>query len=82
MAIPAEFLPVIQITLPLIGAMYIGVFVQNRHFDALGKRIDELRADMKEGFDKIDKRLDRIEKVLIEHGERIAKLEGPPFVRN
>lgn len=77
MNIPPELLPVIQITLPLLVGGFIAVYAQN-------KRFDDLRTDMKEGFDKIDKRLERIEKALTEHGERIAKLEGriPPLVRN
>ena len=65
MQIPPEFLPVLQITLPLLAGMYLASHSQN-------KRLDD-----------IVRRLDSIEKLLKEHGERITRLEErsrPPVI--
>jgi len=43
----------------------------------LGKRIDDLRDDLRAGFDRVERRLERIEgKVLDDHESRISRLEG------
>jgi hypothetical protein len=64
--IPPEWLPVVQITLPLLAGMYIASWSQN-------KRLDD-----------ICRRLDAIEKLLKEHGERITRIEErtPPLVHH
>lgn len=73
--------PFFTVALPIVIAMFINGWWQN-------KRIDDLRSDMNRRFDAVDKRFDgvdrRLEKIetkLDGHGERIAKLEGPPLVR-
>lgn len=82
MNIPTELLPVIQITLPLIlaifGAMFIGLFVQNKRFDDIQKRLD----DVVRRIEMVETRLTSIETALRSFGERIARLEEriPPLV--
>ena len=86
MNIAPELLPVVQITLPIIvamfGSLWIGISIQNKRFDDINKRMDDLRGDMNRGFDRVTKRLDDIDTTLKVHGERIAKLEEriPPLV--
>lgn len=73
MNLPPELLPVVQITLPLILAIFGASWLQNRRLDEISKRIDDIIT-----------RLGRIEAKLSEHGERLTKLEEripPPLVR-
>ena len=70
--------PFFTVALPIVGTLIWAVISQNRGFDLLGKRID----DVSKRIDDIIKRLERIEVKLDNHGERIAKLEGPPLVRH
>lgn len=71
MAIPTELLPVIQITVPLLGGMFLAVWSQNRRLDDIVSRID-----------KIEVRLAAIETVLRQFEQRITRLEErfPPLV--
>ena len=64
MQIPSELLPVVQITLPLVAAIFGAAWLQN-------KRLDD-----------IIRRLEVIEGILREHGQRITRLEEriPPAV--
>jgi hypothetical protein len=62
MTIPAELMPVVQITLPLIAAIAIAGWLQNRRVDEISKRIDDIGArinDVGGRIDRVDARLDR-----------------------
>lgn len=77
MKIPAELLPVLQITLPIILAILGAAWIQN-------KRIDDLRSDTNRQFDQVLTELRAIRMELGIHGERLARLEQrdiPPLVR-
>ncbi len=69
--IPAELLPVLQITLPLVVAVLGASWVQNRRLDDI---IGRLAA--------IETRLASIDGVLREYGQRLTRLEErtPPLV--
>ncbi len=78
--------PFFQVALPIMITFVIALWYQNSRLtdlrDTLGKRIDDLRTDMNARFagvntrlDSIDRRLDRIEVTLADHGTRITKLE-------
>jgi len=44
---------------------------------SINQRIDDLIAALSRQFDRMDSRLDRIENVIVvDHGQRIARLEG------
>lgn len=72
MAIPPEFLPIVQITVPLLGGMFLASWSQNRRLDDIMARID-----------KVEARLGAIETVLRQFEQRITRLEErtPPLVR-
>jgi hypothetical protein len=72
MKIPPELLPVIQITLPLIVAIFVASWVQN-------KRLDDIIADIRE----IRGELRGIREELKKQGERITRIEErlpPPLI--
>jgi uncharacterized membrane-anchored protein YhcB (DUF1043 family) len=71
MHIAPELLPVIQITLPLIFAIFFASWNQNRYLARLEKELDEIKIELK-----------AIRAELKLHGERIARLEEriPPLV--
>jgi hypothetical protein len=78
---PAVFQqPFFQVTLPLmvtfVAAIWVAQWSQN-------KRFDDLKADIRQRFDEIIKRLDRIETKLDDHEKRIVTLEErtSPFAR-
>ena len=73
--------PFFTVALPIVITLIVGIVLQNKRIDDLGKRVDDLKADMNRQFDGVNKRLDRIESKLEGHSERIAKLEGPALVR-
>jgi sensor domain CHASE-containing protein len=60
--------PFVQVALPIVIAVTIAAWLQNKRFEDQGRRIDELRSDM-------NKRLDRIETKLEGFNERITRLE-------
>jgi hypothetical protein len=71
--------PFFQIALPIIITFAIATWYQSSRIsdlrDTLGKRIDDLRADMNARFAAVEKRLDRIEIALTDHSSRIIALE-------
>ncbi|MBV8728353.1 MAG: hypothetical protein JO336_00955 [Acidobacteriia bacterium] len=78
--------PFFQVALPIIITFILATWYQSSRVtdlrDALGKRIDDLRSDMNARFagvdgrlDAIDRRLDRIESLMVDHSSRITKLE-------
>jgi archaellum component FlaC len=71
MRIPPELLPVLQITLPLVAAIFGAAWIQNKRIDDIMRRLD-----------RIEDELRSIGKTLKEHGERLARLEEriPPLV--
>jgi hypothetical protein len=50
-------LPVFSILVVWLGS----TMMNNRAINALGQRIDDLRAEMRTGFDGVNNRLDRLE---------------------
>jgi GTPase len=56
--------PFVQVALPIIVALMLAAWLQNKRFDDLNRRIDE-----------IIQRLGRIETKLETHSERITRLE-------
>ncbi|HEV8525224.1 MAG TPA: hypothetical protein VGQ71_12045 [Terriglobales bacterium] len=73
MHIPPELLPVLQITLPLIAAIFGASWIQNKRLDDIIGRLQS-----------IERRLETIEGILREHGQRITRLEEriPPLVHH
>lgn len=67
--------PFIQVALPIVITLALGMFYQNKRLDDLNKRIDDLMAYMGTRFDEINKRLDRIELKLESHDRDIAALK-------
>ena len=81
--------PFVTTALPIMFTVLLAVWMNNKGFDGVHKRlddmgrrfdtvhtrIDEMRADFNRRFDKIDERLERIEEKLDDHGSRIARLE-------
>lgn len=70
----------------LVATIWIAQWSQNKRFDDLNRRFDDLKADvnrrfdslksdMDRRFDEVIKRLDRIEAKLDDHEERIVRLE-------
>jgi hypothetical protein len=64
MHIPTELLPALQITLPLVMAIFGASWIQNKRLDDIIGRLNT-----------IERRLETIEGVLREFGERITRLE-------
>ncbi len=56
--------PLFEVTLPILVGFFIATLVQNRGFDSVNKRLDD-----------IAQRLGRIEILLADHDQRIARLE-------
>jgi hypothetical protein len=76
MHIPAELLPVLQITVPLLVGLFVAGWFQN-------KRIDDLRSDLGEFRTEVRTELRGIREELVRQGERLARLEEripPPLV--
>lgn len=71
MHVAPELLPVLQITVPLIAAIFGAAWVQNKRLDDI---VGRLMA--------IERRLESIEGVLREHAQRLTRLEErtPPLV--
>ena len=61
---------VVTIVLPILVAIIIGVIYNNRRLDDLrthvDKRIDDLKAEVKERYTQLERRVERIETLLIE----------------
>ena len=57
--------PFFPVALPIIVAVLLGTWYQSGRIndlrDSLGKRIDDLRADMNTRFAAVEKRLDKLE---------------------
>jgi uncharacterized membrane protein YfbV (UPF0208 family) len=60
MQIPAELLPVFQITLPLLGGMWIAVHSQNKRLDDIVAELREIRKVLKEHGERIARLEERI----------------------
>ena len=93
--------PFFQVALPimvtLVATVWIAQWSQNKRFDDLSRRFDDLksdmtrrfedlrsdtnrrfdnlRSDMTRGFDEVVKRLDRIERKLDDHEQRLTRVE-------
>jgi hypothetical protein len=78
-------LPVFSILIVWLGS----TMMNNRAINALGQRIDDLRSEMRAGFDGVNNRLDRLEtrfdrvedEVRKDHEGRLARLEARVFAR-
>jgi hypothetical protein len=60
----------------VIAAVAGQAFWIGRALDALGKRLDDFKVDMGAGLDRIDARLAGIEAALVDHGERLVRIEA------
>jgi hypothetical protein len=80
----------IQVALPIMVTLVLAAWLTNnssgKRIDDLGKRIDDLgkriddsrvefKSDMRDLRVDMNRRFDRIETILADHGERIVKLE-------
>ena len=65
----------VQIALPIILTLSIAAWLNSRGIDGVGRRIDDLRADMNGRFQEVNQRLDRIDTRPGLHGQKIAALE-------
>jgi len=78
-------LPVFSILIVWLGS----TMMNNRAINAFGQRIDDLRSEMRAGFDGVNVRLDRLEarfdriedEVRKDHEGRLARLEARVFAR-
>jgi hypothetical protein len=78
-------LPVFSILMVWLGSTVLN----NRAIGALGQRIDDLRSDMRTGFEGVNHRLDRLEarfdrvedEVRKDHEGRLSRLESRVFTR-
>jgi hypothetical protein len=78
-------LPIFSILVVWLGS----TTMNNRAINALGQRIDDLRSEMKAGFEGVNSRLDRLEtrfdriedEVRKDHESRISRLEARVFSR-
>ena len=77
-------LPFVQVALPILLGLLLVNWYNNRNFEGIHKRIDDLRADMNRGFDRVDKRLEKIETKLDTHERDLSELRErtSPFRRN
>ncbi len=73
----------IALALPTISfvLVFLVTALQNRaSFEALGKRIDELKSDVGHRLDRIEAKLDKIDtEIRINHDHRLAVLEAHFF---
>ena len=67
--------PFIQVALPIIIALMLAAWMQNKRFDDLNRRIDDQNRLIGEFRHDMNQRLERIEAKLENHNERIARLE-------
>ena len=67
--------PFVQVALPIIVALTIAAWLQNKRFDDLNRRIDDQNRLIGEFRHDMNQRLERIEAKLENHNERIARLE-------
>jgi hypothetical protein len=78
-------LPVFSILMVWLGSTVLN----NRAIGALGQRIDDLRSEMRNGFEGVNHRLDRMEtrfdrvedEVRKDHESRLSRLEARVFTR-
>jgi hypothetical protein len=72
MKIPPELMPVLQITLPIVLAIFGAAWLQNKRLDDIVARLTAIEGELRE-----------TRKVLAAFGERITRLEEriPPLVR-
>jgi tetrahydromethanopterin S-methyltransferase subunit G len=73
---PATFQPpFVQTAMPIMFTILIVVWVNNKAFDDIHKRLDGLKSDMNRRLDEVNARLTRIERKLDNHEERIVRVE-------
>jgi chromosome segregation ATPase len=72
----------LPIMVTLIVTIWLASWSQNKRFDEINKRIDDLRTDVAARFAEVNRRIDeivarlvRIETKLDNHEERIVRLE-------
>ena len=74
--------PFVTITLPIVITVALAVFTQNRSFDLLGKRIDDirdaLRAEMAKNHSELLAKLADVENRLDRRIERLEQARWKP----
>jgi hypothetical protein len=67
--------PFVQVALPIIVALTVAAWLQNKRFDDIRGDVNQFRDDMRQFRGEVNQRLDRIEAKLDNHNERIARIE-------
>lgn len=83
----SPWLPVVQVTLPIVLAIGIAAWLNNRRIDDLNRRIDDLRADLNRRIDDLRNELlpilRELQAIAKNHEKRISVLEerSSPILR-
>jgi len=64
--------PFFQVTLPLMGTIIVATWAM---VSINNRRLDDLKDSIKDLRDSLNKRMDNIENLLRQYGERITRLE-------
>jgi hypothetical protein len=56
--------PFVQVALPIMFTILIATWVNNKTFDGVNRRLDDLRSDLNDCFGEVNRRLDRIDDTL------------------
>ena len=67
--------PFLTVALPIIITLVLAMWTNNGRLAELSARLTDIRTDMHHRFDEATTRLDRIERKLDSHEERIVRLE-------
>jgi hypothetical protein len=67
--------PFVQVALPIVVALTLAAWLQNKRFDDMNRRLDEFRADLNQFRNEVNHWLERIETKLDRHNDRITWLE-------
>jgi 23S rRNA C2498 (ribose-2'-O)-methylase RlmM len=71
----AALQPFLTVALPIMITLVLAMWTNNGRLAELSARLTGIRSDMHRRFDETTTRLDRIERKLDSHEERIVRLE-------
>ena len=66
--------PFLTVALPIVITLVLAMWTNNGRLAELRARLTDIRGDMRRRFDEATSRLDRIERKLDGHEERIVRL--------